>query len=263
MDSLAREVAVRFDRARELGCEARALAWHAALLAAFAALCAGVLPAWAFVIVGLSAYIRNFNAIHQSAHTRPDRTSPLRPVRRLAMIVHGPLQLGRDELAADHRRHHAHPGDPRLDPHIAVHSARWSSALAQALLQPELAAIQHVRRAGAVSPGMRRALAYNLIVSAALLALGGADFLWWIAVTRLGSTACWFVFDFMLHSPRLWGRADALPLPRAVQWAWIALFGRDNLHATRYHTLHHRFATVRDRDLPALARLLAARPAAV
>ena len=39
--------------------------------------CAGVLPAWAFVIVGLSAYIRNFNAIHQSAHTRPDRASPL------------------------------------------------------------------------------------------------------------------------------------------------------------------------------------------
>lgn len=256
-----REVAARFEPERERDCEVRALAWHAVLLGGFAALCVGALPAWAFVLVGLCAYIRNFNAIHEASHARPDRRRLLRRVRQLAMIVHGPLQLGRGELASDHRRHHAHPGDAQRDPHIAVHSERWYGALAQALLQPELAAIQHVRRAGALRPGMRRALAYNAAVSAALVSFGGANIVWWIAVTRLGSTACWFIFDFLLHSPRLWGRTAALPLPRPVKWLWSALFGRDNLHATLYHTLHHRFATVRDRDLPALADLLAARAA--
>lgn len=259
-ERIERTVARMFPGERELGCDARALAWHAALLGAFAALCAGALPAWAFVLFGLCAYIRNFNAIHEAVHARADRHNPLRRLRQWAMIVHGPVQLGRDELASDHRRHHAHPGDPQRDPHVAVHSDHWTGALLQALFQPELAAIQHVRRERAVRPGMRRALAYNAALSAALLALGGANVVWWILVTRAGSTACWFIFDFLLHSPRLWGRADALPLPRPIQWLWSALFGRDNLHATRYHTLHHRFATVRDRDLPALARFLAAQP---
>jgi hypothetical protein len=125
-----------------------------------------------------------------------------------------------------------------------------------------LAAVQHVRRERALRPGMRRALAYNAAVTAALVAIGGVQFVWWLAVTRLGSTACWFIFDYMLHSPRLWGRSAALPLARPLQWLWIGLFGRDNLNATRYHTLHHRFAAVRDRDLPALAGFLGEREAA-
>jgi hypothetical protein len=260
MDSTAREIAARFEPERELDCDVRALTWHAALLAGFAALCAGLLPVWAFVVLGLCAYVRNFNAIHEAVHARPDRHSPLRRLRQLAMIVHGPLQLGRVELSSDHRRHHAHPGDARRDPHIAVHSEHWYGALAQALFQPELAAIQHIRHAGAVRPGMRRALAYNAAVGAALVALGGPAVVWWIVVTRLGSTACWFIFDFLLHSPRLYGRTTALPLPRPAQWLWIALFGRDNLNATRHHALHHRHAAVRDRDLPALADLLARSP---
>lgn len=256
-ERLERTIARMFPGERELECDARALAYHAALLLAFAALCAGALPAWAFVPLGLCAYIRNFNAIHEAVHAREGRDNPLRPLRQLAMIVHGPLQLGRDELASDHRRHHAHPGDPQRDPHVTVHSDHWYGALLQALFQPELAAIQHVRRERALRPGMRRALAYNAATSAALLALAGADIVWWIAVTRVGSTACWFIFDFLLHSPGLWGRTEALPVPRPVQWLWSALFGGDNLNATRYHTLHHRFAAVRDRDLPALSRLLA------
>jgi fatty acid desaturase len=262
MAGLAEQVAGRFEAEHELMCDARALALHAALLAGFAALCAGALPAWAFVVLGVCAYVRNFNAIHEAVHARPDRSNPLRRLRQLAMIVHGPLQLGRDELCTDHRRHHAHPGDPERDPHIAVHSERWSAALAQALFQPELAAIQHVRRERALRPPMRRALAYNAAFTAALVGFGGTDVVWWIAATRLGSTACWFIFDYMLHSPRLWGRSAALPLARPLQWLWIALFGRDNLNATRHHTLHHRFATVRDRDLPALAQYLAGRAVA-
>ena len=246
------------ERARDV--DAQALAYHAALLVAFAALCAGALPAWLFVPLGVCLYVRNFNAIHESVHARVDPFDPLRPLRQLAMIVHGPLQLGRDELSSDHRRHHAHPGDPERDPHVAVHSDHWAEGLAQALFQPEIAAVRHLRRVRAVRPGMRRALAYNLATSAALVALGGADIVWWIAATRLGSTACWFIFDYMLHAPGVWGRTDALPMPRHLRALWVALFGRDNLNATRYHTLHHRFAGVRDRDLPALASLIAAEP---
>lgn len=254
---IERTLARAFPAERALDCDARALAYHAALLLAFAALCGGLLPAWAFVVVGLCLYVRNFNAIHEGVHARGERDSPLRPLRQLAMIVHGPLQLGRDELASDHRRHHAHPGDPRRDPHVAVHSDHWLGALLHAVFQPELAALQHVRARRSLRPGMRRALAYNAAVSAALLALAGGDIVWWLVVTRVGSTVCWFVFDFLLHSAGLWGRTEALPMPRPIQALWAALFGRDNLHATRHHTLHHRFASVRDRDLPALARLLA------
>lgn len=255
---VARAVVGHFRPESELTCDVRGLAYHAALLATFAALCAGLLPAWIFVPLAVCLYIRNFNAIHEAVHARPDPQNPLRRLRQLAMIVHGPLQLGRDELASDHRRHHAHPGDPLRDPHIAVHSDTRLSGLASALFHAELAALQHIRARG-LRPGMRRALAYNTAVSATLLALAGADIVWWLIATRLASTACWFIFDYMLHSDALWGRTDALPLPRPVQWLWIALFGRDNLNATRYHTLHHNFAAVRDLDLPALSQFLTAR----
>ena len=257
--TVARAVVGHFKPESELLCDLRGLAYHAALLAAFAALCAGLLPAWAFVPLALSLYIRNFNAIHEAVHARPDPHNPLRRLRQLTMIVHGPLQLGNAELASDHRRHHAHPGDPVRDPHVAVHSESWRSGLGHALFHAELTTLQYVRRAGGVDPGMRRALAYNTAVSAALLALAGADIVWWIAATRLGSTACWFIFDYMLHSDALWGRDQALPLPRPLQRVWVLMFGQDNLNATRYHTLHHRFAAVRDLDLPALAQFLAAR----
>lgn len=257
--TVARAVVGHFKPESERRCDLRGLAYHAALLAAFAALCTGLLPAWAFVLLGLSFYIRNFNAIHETVHARPDPRNPLRRLRQLTMIVHGPLQLGNAELSSDHRRHHAHPGDPDRDPHVAVHSESWLSALGHALFHPELTTLQHLRRAGRVDPGMRRALAYNTAVSAALLALAGADIVWWFAVTRLGTTACWFIFDYMLHSDALYGRDHALPLARPLQWLWVVMFGQDNLNATRYHTLHHRFATVRDLDLPALSQFLAAR----
>lgn len=257
---LERTISRHFPGERAVECDALALGYHAALLLAFVALCLGGLPAWAFVPLGVCLYVRNFNAIHEAVHARVDRANPLGPLRQLAMIVHGPLQLGRDELSSDHRRHHAHPGDPDRDPHVAVHSDHWASAMLQALFQPELAAVRHLRRERALRPGMRRALAYNTALSAVLLAVAGADIVWWIAATRLGSTACWFIFDFMLHAPGVWGRTDALPMPRPVRALWVALFGRDNLNATRYHTLHHRFAGVRDRDLPALASLLTASP---
>jgi fatty acid desaturase len=256
-----KELAARFSGAREIVCDATALGWHALLLVGFAALCAGALSPALFVPLGFCAYIRNFNGLHEGSHARRTPGNPLRRLRLGSMIVHSPLQLGREELVKNHRLHHAYPGDPHRDPHAIVTHGRWWRAALNAALQPELTAVAYIRRAGRVDPGLRRVLAYNTAMSAALVAAAGADIVWWLAVTRLGSTACWFIFDWCLHHPRLWGRAESLPLPRAVQWVWAALFSRDNLEAARHHALHHRFPSVADRELPALARALAARGA--
>jgi hypothetical protein len=102
---------------------------------------------------------------------------------------------------------------------------------------------------------------WHSAVTAAMLAAAGSAFLWWVLVTRLGSVACWFVFDWILHHPRVWGPSP-LRVGRPLQVVWAALFSRDNLHASMHHVLHHRYAWVADRDLPALAEFLAAREAA-
>ena len=249
-------IAARFAGEQEVDRDVAALAYHGLLLGSFALLCQGLLPPAVFMIVGLCAYIRNFNAIHEGSHARKAAWNPLRPLRQAAMIVHGPLQLGRRELSKNHRLHHAFPGDPQRDPDAAVNSGPWWRAFAAAFFQPELTTVDFVRRAGEIDPALRGALIYNAAVSAGLLALAGVDIVWWIAVTRLGSTACWFIFDWALHHPAVYDRGE-LPLPRPVQLLWRVMFSRDNLNAVQHHALHHRYSFVADRELPALARLLA------
>jgi hypothetical protein len=99
-------------------------------------------------------------------------------------------------------------------------------------------------------------LIYNAAVSAGLFALAGADIVWWIAVTRLGSTACWFIFDWALHHPAVYDRGE-LPLPRPA----AAAVERDVLARQPQRGPAPRAAPpllVRRRpELPALARLLA------
>lgn len=82
-------------------------------------------------------------------------------------------------------------------------------------MQPEQTFLAHVRRAGGITRTVRNALIYHSVVFAGLIALAGADIVWWIAVTRLGSTASWMIFDWVMHHPRLWGRSE-LPLSRAL-----------------------------------------------
>jgi hypothetical protein len=95
-------------------------------------------------------------------------------------------------------------------------------------------------------------------MTAALVWFAGANIVWWIAATRLGSTAGWFIFDWILHRPRLWsGNPGVHARGRCSRWCGAVLFSRDNLNATVYHKLHHRFGHVADRELPALAQFLA------
>lgn len=256
------EIARLFPKEHEFRCDAKALVCHGLLLGSFGSLCHGLLSPTLFVIIGLCAYVRNFNAIHEASHASRATWNPLRPFRQMAMIVHSPLQLGRRELASNHRLHHAYPADPARDPGASVNCGRWPTASVNSFIQPELALFDHVRRKGRWSTALVGALAYNTAVAAALIALGGVNFLWWLVATRLGSTAVWLVFDWALHHPTAWGYACLDGLPHWVTWLWGILFSRDNLNATRHHELHHRYPRVADRALPALADFLDQRAAA-
>lgn len=260
VDVSSKAVAARFESEREGERVLVALGYHALLLGSFALLCQGLLPPAAFMVLGLCAYLRNFNAIHEALHAPRAAKDSLGALRQAAMIVHGPLQLGWRELSKNHHLHHAFSGDPVRDPDADLNSGPWWRAAAASFLQPELALFASVRRVG-IRPALRGVLLYNLAVFAGLLAFAGADIVWWIAVTRMGSTACWFIFDWALHQPQVFGRPE-LPLPRPLQWLWIAMVSRDNLNGIRNHALHHRFPFVADRELPALARFLAQADAA-
>jgi hypothetical protein len=255
-DPLAKTIVARFKGESEFRCDAAALVCHAVLLAAYALLCLDVLsPVW-FVLIGLCAYVRNFNAIHEGSHARRGR-NPLRRFKRLVMIVHSPLQLGCAEMARAHRLHHAYTGDADRDPHVAVNDETWHSAAVHACMAPEMSLVAHIQRERKISPALARGLVYNTVMIAALIGFGGVDFLWWIVATRLGSTAAWFIFDWILHRPQVFARTPAFVPDRLLALAWRIMFSGDNLNATRFHALHHRYAYVADSELPALARFMA------
>lgn len=132
----------------------------------------------------------------------------------------------------------------------------WYTAALYACVQAELSALKYLRSPSKLDTGLRGVLMYNCAMTAALIGLGGADYLWWIAVTRLASTATWFIFGRVLHHPCLYLRSEPRPLPRALRLLWIAMFSRANLNAAWHHALHHAYPSVADDELPALARLL-------
>ena len=213
------------------------------------------------MVAGLAFYVRNFQALHEAAHSRRQPRNPLRWLRNAGIIVNSPLQFGRDQLVRDHHLHHSHSGDPERDPDVVLNNLPWWGAVLHATFQPELGLLSFVRRAGKVGPSLRRVFVYNILVFAGLVALAGADIVWWIALTRLGSLACWFIFDWVLHNPRVWGHVDPVPVPRPLQLLWIALFSRDNLAAVQYHTVHHRYPFIASHDLADVQRFVS-RPTA-
>lgn len=253
------KLAALFPREDELRCDLAALSAHLLLLTAFALLCAGILSPAVFMVVGLCAYVRNFNALHEGSHARRSAWNPLRKLNMLVMIVHSPFQLGYRELARNHRLHHAYPRDLDHDPDASLNSGHWYRAAPNASVQPELSAVQYLRRVGKLDAGLRWGFVYNCAMISALVALGGANIVWWIAATRLGSTATWFIFDWILHHPRVYDGPEPRPVFRRIGWLWSLMFSRANFNATRFHALHHRFPAVADNSLPALARLLAER----
>jgi len=253
--ALGKQLVVRFDRANELRCYITAVAAHGLLLVLFALLCAGLLPPSLFLLLGFFAYIRNFNALHEGSHARQAKDNPLRRLHFGMMIVHSPFQLGFHALASNHRLHHAFPCDLAHDPNASLNRGRWYVAAPCASIQPEFAALHFLRRTG-FNARIRNVLVYNCAMVAILAAFAGTNIVWWLLLTRLGSLATWFAFDWILHHPDVYSRPATTSMPRLIQWLWIAMFSRANLNAFRFHALHHAYPGVADLQLPALASFL-------
>ena len=250
-----RDIAASFPPESAARCETLALWWHAALLASWAALVHGALSSGVFFLVGLCAFVRNFNALHELSHAPDARRSPLSRLRFLMYIVSSPVQLSYDETAKNHRAHHAFIGDALRDPDAYLNTGKWWRAIVNAATQPEQSLFRWVRQEG-WSRRVGYLLAWNCTVITALYYVGGLRGLaFWLALTRVASVAVWFIFDWILHHDRVWGRAP-VSLPSAVVPLWVLLFGRDNLCAVQFHALHHRFPYVRDRGLPRLSASL-------
>jgi fatty acid desaturase len=250
-----REVAARFSLESTLRCELLALFWHAVLLGSWGGFVAGWWSAGVFFLVGLCAFVRNFNALHELTHSPGYHRSPLLSLRVLMNIVVSPLQLGLEEASNNHRTHHAHPKDAEQDPTAYLNNGPWWRSLLNSLTQPEQSLVRWALRRG-LSKRQGVEVVWNIAVLAALGAVGGLrGLVWWLALTRLGVASAWYIFDWLLHHDAAWGTARPLPVPRGLQPLWMLLFGRENLYGIQYHTLHHQYPFVRDRDLPELSRL--------
>lgn len=224
-----------------------ALFWHVVLLAAWWGLCHGAVGlAWVLLPLAAAAYVRNFNALHQLTHTKIPRHLGLEVGRWLAMIVHSPLQYGHMEVAHDHRLHHAHPGSHARDPNAYLNNVPWWQALINAATQPEQAVCRWVWQRG-WSRRLSLVILSNTAIFAGLyFASGLRGLLIWTALVRIGSVSVWFVFDWVLHHPRVWGREIAGIMPRPLKLVWWGLFGRENLNGVLYHARHHQHPQVPD-----------------
>lgn len=233
--------------------EAGMLGYALGFYACYGLAVAGAVPGVAAGVLGVVCLLRYFNRAHEMIHADPRGLVGRHPARTL-MIVMGPVYLGFRELREWHLRHHREHGGPD-DPDAAMLAAPGRAALA-CLLQPELSALGYLRRHGA-SPRLAAAMAGRATLWAALMWLGGwPGLLLYNVMARVGNGGAFFVFSWVVHQPRLYGKLRPPRFPAALARAWLVLVGRENLNGIRYHYLHHCFPHVPDRDLPALSRRL-------
>ena len=234
--------------------ETPALAWSLGFYACYFAAITAIVPMWAVFVPGVICFVRYFNRIHESLHANK-RGAGGHPARWLLVVV-GPVYLGYDELRELHLEHHREVGNPGDPDGLMLLESPWLAAIA-CLMQPEHSALVHIRRHG-LSPRLAAAMATRAGVYAALMWLGGwPGALLYNLTTRVGNTAAFFVFSWVVHQP---GHYQLRPprFPAAVGAAWALLFGRENLRGVRFHHLHHCFPHVPDRHLPALSHELVA-----
>lgn len=235
-------------------CQAGASIWCLAYYANFAAYAAGWLPLWAFVAGAFICAVRSGNWLHRGYHAPPVRSRVLLMLRWISMLP-SPLTLGTSELQRNHLLHHAHTGKQK-DPDEFLMNRSWWRALFNAFIQPERSVVLYIQR-----NGLGRELALKLLFNTAILVtiglVAGPRSLGVILVTmRLINTTSWYVFVWGLHHEMFWGNIDALPLPGVVRFIYSALFSRAHTYTILYHTLHHRYGTVGDMDLPRLHALV-------
>jgi len=239
-----------------LQCELYTIFWHALLWGLWGACAAGRLPWVVFAVLGLGAFVRNFNALHNLTHAPGTFRNSLALRRMLVSIVVSPLQLSYHETAQNHYAHHRFPQDEQRDPNAYLNTGSFWRALVNTATQPEQSYVRWVLVNG-WSWRIIGVLLWNVAVLAALFELGGPRaFMAWLVLTRVGIVFVWFGFDWLLHHDRFWGRP--FPLPPLARFLWRALFGRDNLHGVQYHALHHAHPAACNAELPKLWRRLSA-----
>ena len=247
-------VAAEHKAASGLRLDAVGLAWGAALLALMGVWLQGWLPLWALLLLGVCAFVRNFNAAHLGFHAE-QRNNWLRPARHLVLLPLSPLGLGYDALWTNHKQHHASPATEKDPDHFLIRGGFLHGLLA-AFLQPEWAALRWLERHGS-SRSFWLTQAWNLLFFVALYAWGGWLLLGaWLLLTRIGNTASWVIFDWMLHHPAAWGHNARLPIPRVLRPAWILMFSKSNLLSVEHHSVHHKYGFVPAQALPGLAERL-------
>ena len=249
-----REVARRYAADDGERLDAIAGAWALTFYVAFAAMVVGWLPPWAFAAIGLPAFIRNFNALHEAFHARRDRDRAW--LGRRLMVVTSPLMLGYGPLRDNHLQHHTWAGQAGRDPDHYLLAGPWWKALLAAFTQPEQAVFRYAARRGASASLVAEVSAHAAAFGVIAWVGWGAPLLWWIGVTRVGNAASWFIFDWCLHHPRRWGDDGPPPLPAALRVVWMGLLSRENLYGVEYHHVHHQYPFVRDLDLPRLSEEL-------
>lgn len=231
-----------------------ALAWHAALLVAWAAHVRGLLPFWVFALVGVPAFIRSFNAMHLLSHRAP--WNPHSWVRRVLFFilapVGSPLGMGWRELTRAHIDHHR-AATVREDPDAYLSDGPWWRGLFGAVTQSEQGLVRFVLRHGGV-PAVLARVAFNVVVLSALYWWSGArGLVAWLVVTRLGNTGAWFTFDWIIHRSWSWDAVSGVSAPAWFRVAWTVAFGAGNREAILHHRAHHARPSVSDEDLHAAA----------
>lgn len=250
-------VASRYPLANGFRCDVRGLAWALVLLISVAAaILLGGVWSWVFGFIGVCAFVRNFHAAHEGFHA-DHRQNAIRGLRVLCLLPTSPIALGYDALWTNHKQHHASPSSASDPDHFLV-VGRWYRGLLAAFLQPEWAAIRWVGRHG-VDRALVATWLWNVVFYGALtLALGPWGLLVWTVVTRIGNTASWFIFDWILHHPTAYGVFSRLPVPAVLRPIWAVLYSSGNLVAVEHHTVHHHYSFVTSHDLPRLATELRA-----
>jgi len=228
--------------------------WSVVFYVAYGLYVGGVLAGWAFGVIGVCAFVRNFNALHEGFHARRP-TGRYRWARHL-FVVASPFMLGYRPLKENHTLHHTWAQQPERDPDAYLAYGPWWRALFNAVTQPEQSFVRYVWRRGWSREVIGR-FALHSAVFAAVCVVGGWDgFVAWVLVTRVGNTASWFIFDWILHQDWAWHRWGAPGIPQPVRLVWIALLGEDNLLGVEFHHVHHHYPFVPGLDLPRLGEEL-------
>ncbi len=224
--------------------------WAVVFYALFAAYLAGYLNVWLFGVLGVCAFVRNFNALHEGFHAK--RTFGTWTWARHLFVVTSRFMLGYKALKRNHSEHHTWAQQPEMDPDAYLAYGSGWLALFNAITQPEQGFLRYASRRG-LGRDMLGILFRHAIVFAAVAAIGGwSGMLAWVVVTRIGNTASWFIFDWILHQTWAWGRFGPPGMPRPIRVVWIALFGKENLLGIEYHYVHHHYPFVPGSSLPAL-----------